>query len=248
MAAIASLLQTCVWAGLIIWLVRIYGDAIRRAVEALIKRIEGGDNFEAAGIKLFAPTSQSTSEQAMRVNQEVLEASTPVAVVDDEEAKCKNATSVGSSLDEQRGESSNPSQLNQEPLPLRFLQAEDLALRSLQAQRGRPIQRQVKLFDCIQCDGLFEDGGVTNIVEVKLVKEMARIRVTLPVWVDRTRRLIESQGSVNMLKFRIIVVLVFPHDIQALEAAKLSASLRNDAIPLEVVTFSERALRAEFGV
>ncbi|MRR17463.1 MAG: hypothetical protein EG826_13500, partial [Deltaproteobacteria bacterium] len=146
MKDIAPLIQTILWVALIGGIVWRYHKQIHALLESIQKRIDSGSGIKAGPFEIAAMLQpQNPEQQREKITQEISEA-----------AKVEPTPS------------STPVKLEpQYDLRTRYLQAEDLALRAIQAAYNIPISRQLQVGRDMQFDGFFAKDGTAHIVEVK---------------------------------------------------------------------------------
>jgi hypothetical protein len=159
-------LQTVLWVGLIGGIAWRFHQPIQQLLEALTERIKSGSDITAGPFSVRTLQSLSVQEQAVRANQEIEEANAAA-----------NAPSLPAPDDATASAPAPTTTLpptTPAPTPqfrARYFQAEDLALRAVQAEFGEPISRQVSAGPNQQFDGAFVHNNRMNIVEVKYVSK-----------------------------------------------------------------------------
>ena len=226
MQHIAPLIQTILWVALIGAIVWRFNQPIHGLLSALQKRVEGGSNLKAGPFELIDQLRpQEPENQKLKIESELLEA-TPV-----EPAVQVAATTLPAGM---KG--------NQQAV---YFQAEDLALRAVQAEYGQPISRQLTAGSDIGFDGVFTVNGRLNIVEVKYIRDIKtipRLRVSL-------ERLASAITKYNWKNVQLILVVVFEHTEDVPNAdVSLLHTVSGLEIPVSIRPFSLIELQRRFGV
>lgn len=231
MQYIASLIQTVLWVGLIVGIVWRFHSPIYGLLVALQKRIEGGSNIKAGPFELSdqlkpqAPNAQK--EKVAEEVQEVLEAQNVAAA--------EGAVAVPQS----------PLSERTKDIQARYFQAEDLVLRSLQAEYGAPVTRQVTAGRDDGFDGVLLAGGRTTVVEVKYIASGSSYPRIKPS-IQRLTDAIRSYGWKNP---QIILALVYENGEDVKHAREmLSSAFAKNEVPVIVRAFTISQLREQFGV
>ncbi|MDP2450135.1 MAG: hypothetical protein Q8M93_01580 [Polaromonas sp.] len=231
MEHIAPLIQTVLWVGLIAGIVWRFHSPIYGLLVALQKRIEDGSSVKAGPfeisdqIKPQDPIAQK--EKAAGEVQEVLQGQ-------------DLQVELGQALSPVATESGRAAVMQS-----RYFQAEDLVLRSLQAEYGVPVNRQVTAGRDGGFDGLFLANGRTNVVEVKYFAGRGR-SPAVRMSVQRLTAAIREYGWENT---QIILALVFENaeDVKSVREMLSSAFSGND-VPVVLRVFTMDQLREQFGV
>lgn len=194
-----SFTQSLIWPALIVWVALRYQSPILALLSAIQKRIEAGGAVKAGPFELSEFLHTSDVEQ----QKEKLEAEVSQLVDAERAERPKENQSVP------------PEQiLNQ--LRAAYLQAEDLALREVQAEFGQPISRQLRIGGDLLFDGFFAKGGAGHIVEVKYTRHQISIQ--------EIKRTIESIfdriGRYGWRNVKIIFVIVFDREDVDLQKEK----------------------------
>lgn len=227
----APLIQTVLWVGLIAGIVWRFHSPIYGLLVALQKRIEGGSSVKAGPFEISDqlkpqdPIAQK--EKAAGEVQEVLQ---------------------GQDLHVEAGQAASPvaTQVGRAALiQSRYFQAEDLVLRSLQAEYGVPVSRQVTAGRDSGFDGLFLANGRTNVVEVKYVAGRGR-SPAVKASIQKLTAAIREYGWDNS---QIILALIFENsdDVRYVREM-LSTAFSGNAVPVVVRVFTMDQLREQFGV
>jgi len=224
MEHIAPLIQTVLWVGLIAGIVWRFHAPIHGLLTVLQNRIESGSNIKAGPFELSQQIHpQGVAQQIERAQSEVAEL-------------------LQSQSDEIPGQQLPPPS----EVKSRFLEAEDLALRAVQVEYGKPISRQVNLGPDFGIDGAFTIDGQLNIVEVK---HFIRARRALPT----VRRTLETFQqfflSVNWKRPKVVLAIVL-HNASEVEETRrqLSALISEFDFSVDVRCYSLEDLRSQFGL
>lgn len=223
MEHIGPLIQTILWVGLIAWIVWRFHSPIYGLLEALRKRVEAGSKIKAGPFELSDLVPQDPVSQLRKIVEETQE-TLEVEAQDNSDTSKKETSALSTA---------------------RYFQAEDLALRALQAEYGIPIKRQVTGGHDHGFDGIFELGGVKHIVEVKYIAGTGnkhRFR-------DAIQRLTSAAHEYGWSNSKIILVLVFERAERSENAkAMLEPAFANNPVPVSVRTFLMPELANRFGV
>lgn len=220
----ASVIQTILWVGLIGAIIWRYHRQISALLEAIQKRIDAGSGIKAGPFEIAPLQSQDPEQQKKKADEEISE------VIESAET----AEAIESPLLSEKYDN----------LRTRYFQAEDLALRAIQAEYGIPISRQVNVGP-IGFDGLFAKGGTGHIIEVKYSQRL------YPA--DHIRELAERIFSViaryNWRNVKLIIAVVYGDDSIDLEKerGRLLGSLNTFEGVVDVRCFSLKKLAEQFG-
>jgi len=224
MEHVAPLIQTVLWVTLIGGIVWRFHKPIHGLLSALQKRVEAGSNIKAGPFEL--------SEQLR-----------PQALVEQVQ---KTETEVRELAQSEATEAPNQPQEPVAQVRSRFLEAEDLALRAVQLEYGKPVSRQVSLGPDMLVDGAFTINGELHIVEVK---HFIRLKHAIPT-VQRTLQTFAS--TIERYRWRrakIVLAAVFHSGSDVPKAREeLSAIAAKFSIPVEVRCYALEELRSQFGV
>ena len=127
-----------------------------------------------------------------------------------------------------------------------YLQAEDLALRAIQAEYDVPVSRQMRIPGGIEFDGFFVKNGTAHIIEVKFARRRY-LNVLFEQQLDRIVRRLSKLGWYNFMVLIIVVVFGDESIYLAAEATRLSDVAKRSATNVEVRCFSLSELAAKFG-
>lgn len=233
-------LQTVLWVGLIGGIAWRFHKPIQQLLEALTERISSGSDVTAGPFSLKVMQSLSVPEQAARANREIEEAnalanSPGFPVLDDVAAEV-------SSLPATPG----PTALSPTPqFRAQYFQAEDLALRAVQAEFGQPISRQVSVGPNQHFDGAFVHNNRVNIVEVKYIAKVPSKAI-----LHQLLRRAESYVLGNNLKsVNLILVAVVDRTLDVEVTQKRFMAVADEAsIPTVVRVYALSELQAKFGI
>lgn len=213
--------QTLLWVLLILVLIVWFRKSVRSLLSAIQQRIESGSSVKAGPFELSELVRpQTPAQQKQRASEEIAEIAQQVAAAPGAPPPpTKSAESV-------------------------YFQAEDLALRALQAEYGVPIQRSVVVGPSREVDGLFAVERQVYVAEVKLqygaVSE-EKLRMSL-------RRARDAAFQVGGPSARVALVLVFrrEEDIAANEA-RVRRLMEREGVDGDLWLYSLSELREKFG-
>ncbi|ANH68486.1 hypothetical protein [Mitsuaria sp. 7] len=223
LAPFVPLLQTLAWITLIVALTLWFNRPIRELLGSLRKRVDAGSAVKAGWFELSEMKAEPADQQRLRAQIELKEASDGGTI-------------------SAKGGGTRPTQNGTPP---KYLLAEDLALRALQADLGVPLNRQISAGPSAGFDAAFAQGGKLNIVEVRFFPGPANpegIRLALERIADTTERM-------NWKSVKVILVLVFaqPGDVY-LPTDPINKALEGFRLSVDVRTYSLDELRIRFGV
>lgn len=236
----APFLQTVLWVALIGGIAWRFHKPIQQLLEALTERIISGSDVTAGPFSIKAMQSLSVPEQAARANQEI------------EEANALANTPEFSAPDDAHVEAPSPTTTPPPATPIptpqfraQYFQAEDLALRAVQAEFGQPISRQVSAGPNQHFDGAFVQNSRMNIVEVKYVaKPPPKAQLDNILHHAQSYVLGNNLKSVNLI---LAVVVDRTSDIEATKK-RLMAISDEASIPTIVRVYALSELQAKFGI
>lgn len=231
----APLLQTILWVGLIGGIAYRFHKPIQGLLEALTERIKGGSDVTAGPFSVKSMQSLAVPEQAARANQEI-----------DEANEAAHAPALPAPADE--AQPPTPPVSTPAPTPqfrAQYFQAEDLALRAVQAEFGQPISRQVTGGRDKGFDGAFVLNNRLNIVEVKYVAK-APPKALLQQALHRIQSYVASNNwkSVNVV---LVAVVDRTTDIEP-TLKRLTAVADEASLPTVARVYALSELQAKFGV
>jgi hypothetical protein len=218
MNAWVPLLQTALWVGLIAVLVFRYHAQLGALISALQKRIEGGSSLKAGPFELGEGAKpQSVAAQKERLSDESSTTGTQVL------AAPRRTISKS-----------------------RYLLAEDLVMRKLQAEFGVPIKRQMALGPDARFDGLFTKKDSAFGVEVKYLSRKPLSKDLVGIFQQAVRYV----GNLDLNRFTLILVFVFEsEDLMSPDVIRTvqgEASLYGEKVVVRLYAF--RDLASEFGL
>jgi len=255
MQHLAPLLQTALWVGLIVYLVRRYDKALRSVVDALRARIEAGSDVTVGKmleIKGYRPAD--TGSQARKLDVEVDDALKqelePNAVVAAEAVVAEPAAAypapVSMDLDSTIAEPppasyevtkalfGGPESVRRLELKKRIALLEDLAIRRLQEQFNTQILRQVSGPSGVVLDGVFVRNGEMHTVEIKFFPSqisLAKVANQINAFADDRRN---GEPGLNP----IVYVLVFESLNEFIKLGQARNKLSSQIRPhVEVVSY-----------
>ncbi|MDD2901646.1 MAG: hypothetical protein PHU44_04365 [Syntrophales bacterium] len=225
MKDIASIIQTILWVGLIGAIFWRYHRQINSLLDAIQKRIEAGSGIKAGFFEISPLLSQDPEQQKKKIDEEISE------VI--ESAESKEAIESPLSLEKL------------DDLRTRYFQAEDLALRAIQAEYGIPIVRQVQVGQDIGFDGFFAKGGTAHIIEVKYSQRQYR---TNHIW-QVLERIFARIGRYGWRNVKVILAVVYAGGSIDLEKehGRLIEAVRGFEGAVDVRCFSLQKLAEQFG-
>lgn len=231
----SPLIQTVLWVALIGGMAARFHKPVRDLLEALTERIKSGSDVTAGPFSVKAMQSLSVAEQAARADQEINEA---------------NAIAIAPPVTGQADETlptSTPVPITPAPTPqfrAKYFQAEDLALRAIQAEFGQPINRHVSGGAGQDFDGAFVLNNRLNIVEVKYV---ARLPSAISQQVlSHIHSFVRSNNlkSVNLI---LVAVVDRPTDVQE-TLRRFTEVAESSLVPTVVRVYALSELQAKFGI
>jgi len=218
MEQIIPLIQTLLWVGLIGSIIWRFNQPIYELLVALRKRIETGSDLKVGPFEITQQlTSQDITTQKTKANTELVELS-------------RTATST----------LAKPSNLQ-----ARYYQAEDLALRAIQADYGIPISRQVTGGTDTGFDGAFSINGQLHIVEVKYTYH----KISVQTIRDIINGIITSLEHYQWHNVRIILALILEDHENLIVSEQLLKEIAESyqfKIDIRNYVFSE--LQEQFGM
>jgi hypothetical protein len=218
------LIQTVLWVGLIGSALWFFYKPLYGLLSAIQKRIEAGSGVKAGPFEISEQLKpQDTTKQREKIEFELIE------TLDDAQlAGIREAV---------------PPQIK-DAIQANYFQAEDLALRAIQADYGATINRQVTAGADMGFDGAFVVNGRLNIVEVKFVRRPvspAKVEADL----DRISGAISRYGWRNV---QIILAFVFENPEDLASAERLQRIAQQSTLPTTIRAYSLAQLQAQFGV
>ncbi|NOT86548.1 MAG: hypothetical protein HOP03_00025 [Lysobacter sp.] len=231
----SPLLQTILWVGLIGGIAYRFQKPIHGLLEALTERIKAGSDVTAGPFSVKSMQSLPPPEQAARANKEIAEA---------------NEVAHALALPEPQDEVQPITAPAQTPTPTpefraQHFQAEDLALRAVQAEFGQPISRQVTGGHDEGFDGAFVLNNRLNIVEIKYVSKSPP-KALLQQALHRLQSYVASNNwkSVNIV---LVAVVDRTTDIEP-TLKRLTAVADESAVPTVARVYALSELQAKFGI
>ena len=228
MKDLAPLIQTVLWVGLIGGIVWRYHKKIHSLLEAIQKRIESGSGIKAGPFEIAAGLQpQNPEQQKKNITQEISEAT---------EGEPSEAMPIVS-----------PSAYApRDDLRTSYLQAEDLALRAIQAEYNIPISRQLQAGRDMQFDGFFAKGGTAHIVEVKYSRRPYPTRQIQQI----VEKIFAGIGRYGWRNVKVIIAIVYGDSSIDLnqEKGRLLKAVEDYEGAMEIRCFSFEQLAQQFGV
>ena len=221
MQYIAPLIQTILWVGLIAGLVWRFNKPLYDLLDAMQDRIRRGSGIKAGPFEMSELKPQPLDAQREKMAAEIHE------LID---------ISPSASLE---GRS-----FSADSLQSRYLQAEDMALRAIQAKYGIPISRQVARGADARFDGAFALGGSLYVVEVKYSYHNFSVQ-TIKTTIERILSIFDRYNWKNT---HIMIVLVYeePPGI-GIDFQQLSLIKENYSVPITIEAYSFDELERQFG-
>jgi len=233
-------LQTILWVGLIGGVAWRFHKTIQLLLEALTERIKSGSDVTAGPFSVKTLQTLSVQEQAVRANQEIEEAN---AVANAPALPPLEDAAASNSIPTPTLPPTTPTPTPQ--FRAQYFQAEDLAMRAVQAEFGQPISRQVTTGRDQQFDGAFVHNNRMNIVEVKYVSK-APPKAMIQQILRRVESFLISHNlkSVNLI---LVAVVDRTSDIEA-TLKRFTAIADESSFPTVVRVYALSELQAKFGI
>ncbi|HSD17492.1 MAG TPA: hypothetical protein VLC71_09595 [Thermomonas sp.] len=234
MEHIAPLLQTLLWVLLVGGIAFRFHKPIHELLEALADRIKKGSDIKAGPFSVTGMQPLPPKDQAARANEEIAEslrASTEHEQTDTPQIESRPApTPIPTASPQYRA---------------KYFQAEDLALRAIEAEFGKPINRHVTAGQDKGFDGTFVLEGRLNIVEVKYVTGHSS-----PDFFRAALQQIES--VINQYHWRsvnIVLAVVVDQTSYTEDVRRVATRLADEAqVPTAVRVYPLSELQTKFGV
>jgi hypothetical protein len=223
MKDLAPLIQTVLWVVLIGGIVWRYHKQIHALLEAIHKRIDSGSGIKAGPFEIAGMLQpQNPEQQREKIIKEISE-----------------ATNV-----ESMPTLSPPKVEPKNDLRTKYFQAEDLALRAIQAEFNIPINRQLQVGRDMQFDGFFAKEGTAHIIEVKYTQRPYPKSQFLQV----VNKIFAGIGRYGWRNVKVIIVLVYGDNSIDLnqEKERLINTIEDNNV--EIRCFSFEKLAHQFGV
>ncbi len=187
----AALIGTVLWVALIAGLVWRFHDPVYGILSALQKRIDSGSSLKAGPFELQDQLKPSSPE-AQRVKVETETAEAAAQAVEGTAAPRSPASIAGDKR-----------------ITLKAFLSEDLALRTIQAEYGALVQRQVSAGPNSRIfDGFLLNNGRPTVVEVRFIRERASVQ-RLGSSLERIAAAIQSSPWPNA---QLLLALVLEHE------------------------------------
>jgi hypothetical protein len=244
---IAPLIQTLLWVALVGGITWRFQKPIHALLEALAERVKSGSDVKAGPFSISGMQPLAPPEQAARANAEIEEA---YKAIDSgwSAAPAYSASPIAVGADPVQPNSDAVEARTSAPPPqfrAQYFQAEDLALRAIQAEFGQPIDRQVTGGYDRGFDGAFVLNNRLNIVEVKYVAKRppaSLMRATID----------QIQSVVNRYRWRSVNIIFAAvvdrtSDVEDVRV-QLTEIADETAIPTVVRVYALSELQAQFGV
>lgn len=215
----AKLIQTVLWIGLIVWIIRKYDNVIKSLLDIIQKRIKDGGGIKIGGVEIPALLKpQDKEEQKKKIDEEVVEAI-------------------------QLETSSSPI-IPRAQLRTQLFQSEDLALRAIQSEFGSPISRQMQAGN-IRFDGFFMHENKPYAVEVKFTNNGYPINKIKNI----VNKMLGLFSRYNWKKVNILLAFVYDNDQVNLiqEKSRIESAVDDCNGIVEIRCYSYKYLMNQFG-
>ena len=217
------LIETILWVGLIVWLVLRFHAQIEGLTKALQKRIESGSTVKAGPFQIEDLRPQEPEGQKKKAEEERKEFA---ATERDSEDKITHKP-------------------GREVSQADYLRIEDLALRAIQLDYGKTIQRQVTGGRDPGFDAAFTVDGRLHIVEVKYVRSLNNINLIG----KSIKRISDSIEKYHWKNVELIIAIVLENDIDIHDAdSKFMRLLENVDIAVKIKPYYLGELENKFGI
>lgn len=242
---IVPLLQTILWFILALIIIRRFYGQIVGLIEAIRARIDAGDGVKAGPLELLSSLRpKSSQEQVADADAATKEVSSGVVKESDSSGRDSSVEELDSKNAEQSKENSTSIPTSQS-MRSRYFMAEDLALRALQTEIGVPISRALQAGKGFSVDGFFIKEKISNIVEVKFIRQTNHNIRELKCTLERIVFKIHELGWRNT---RVILVVVFD-SVRDIDAARASVlNVVHDVADIDVRCYSLEELMVKFGI
>lgn len=222
----APLIQTILWVALIGAVLWRFNKPLYGLLSALQKRVEAGSSIKAGPFELIDTLRPADPvKQREKIDAELIEAAQSSGVSDAEVVSPRSPPSSN--------------------LRAKYFEAEDLALRAVQAEFRAPITREITGGADSGFDGVFAADGRLNIVEVKYLRD-ASAASSLSASVSRVAKAIE-QYDWPLVRLILVVVIERVERVADAELEILRA-LPDVNLSIVVRVFSLKALQKRFGI
>ncbi len=216
MEYIAQAMRMMIWLGVVGFLFRRYDEPVRDLLAAARIYFENAHRLAASRPEVFAPAPLAPEPPL-----------TPIAIAEVEVLKPVA--------------DAPPSK----PVHAKYSQAQDLALRAIQAEYGVSVGRQLSGGADMGFDGVFSHEGKLNIVEVKFVSALFNDK-SMKQAVERITSTIIRQGWLNV---RIVLVVVSENgEGFGAKIAALRKHFLANPVPVVVTVYTLSDLRARNAV
>lgn len=222
---IVPLFQTLMWllfSSILIWF---YRKELTKLLNAIINRIISGSAIKTPWFTLEGLQTQSPEQQAKKAERDFLEENEPEIAI---EPKTSTRTEI-----------------SPEVLRARSFQAEDLALRAIQAEYGVPISRQLQAGQNMPLDGVFVKDGTAYIVEVKYSRgsyTTGRVLMLLS-------HILAGITKFHWRNVKLLLAVVYDDTVDPdKEQTRLIEAVKDYVVDVEIRCFSFKDLAAKFGI
>lgn len=220
MEILAEILPTLLWVLLIAGVVWRFNSPIHSLLSAIAKRLEAGAAIKLGRFEIGELTTpQLPEEQKARLQAEVQEiiSSSPGEIQVDTKASLQSM----------------------------YIQAEDFALRAIQAEYGASVQRQVSLGNGVNVDGVIQNNNDIAVIEVKYTI----YKISLDVVKNAIVQLQGYRDSVPKIRgAKFILALVYDQAEPGISEVVIREQAHKADIDLDIKLYSFRELASRFGV
>lgn len=228
MEHISPLAQTFLWVGLLTACFVKFRNPVYALLVALEKRVLEGSSIKAGPIEIGALMPQLPSRQKEKAAAELQEALSEAS-----------SSELPTALE--------PTPQKRRALYEKYFQAEDLALRAIQAEYGATMRRQVTAGLDRGFDGVFVSNGQLSIVEVKYLSRPSSSMLPLGKAIDGIYASIFRYGWQNARVILAVVVEKMEDVSETTTRLQRFIETKSTPVPLVVRCFSLEELQAEFG-
>ncbi len=219
LAPFAPLTQTLAWITLIVALLVWFRRPIDNILESIQRRVEAGNAIRVGPLEMPELRPMSPEQQRKKTTEELEDVRASVAL-----APSPNAVDAN--------------------MVANYLQAEDLALRAVQAEFDTPVMRQVQGPNGALFDAAFVKHGRLHVVEVKVYDQsvdLERLRASVAKLASVTVQMSGDQA-------RLLVVTVYGGRDNASDVkARIRETLSRLALAVDVRVYTRSALQEQFG-
>ena len=222
---IVPLFQTLLWllfSSILIWY---YRNELTQLINAIINRIISGSEIETPWFKLKGLQTQTPEQQAKKAERDFAEVNEPEIAI--------------------QPTTPTRTEVTPEVLRAKSFQAEDLALRAIQAEYGVPISRQLQAGQNLPLDGVFVKEGTAYIVEVKYSRgsyATGRVQMLLS-------HMLAGITKFHWRNVKLLLAVVYDDTVDLeKEQTRLAEAVKDSVVDVEIRCFSFKHLAAKFGI